>query len=88
MTDLTTAEGCVSYMMQSTSGDDWNSRVDEVKKANGGDYPSFWLGAVIKAGIHTQAMGTKAVISIKDHYKDGTVKHIATFDAATGERIY
>jgi hypothetical protein len=48
--DLTTEKGVVAYMSQATSEDDWNSRRDKVKAANGG-YPGFWYQAIILSGV-------------------------------------
>lgn len=49
--DLTTDKGVVDHMSASTSEDDWNNRCDQVKAANGGNYPEFWFGKVIMSGL-------------------------------------
>lgn len=49
--DLTTSDDVVSYMSESTSAKEWNSRCIEVKIANDGDYPSFWFKDVILSGV-------------------------------------
>lgn len=52
--NLTTESGVVAYMKEAISEKDWNNRCDEVKKANGGDYPSFWYPAIILSGVFHQ----------------------------------
>lgn len=49
--DLTTEQGVVDHMSASSSESDWNNRCDEVKAANGGNYPEFWFGKVIMSGL-------------------------------------
>ena len=49
--DLTTEQGVVDYMSASTSEENWNSRCDEVKAANGGDYPGFWYVTIMLSGL-------------------------------------
>lgn len=49
--DLTSENGVVDHMSAATSKSDWNNRCDEVKAANGGDYPAFWFGKVIMSGL-------------------------------------
>lgn len=49
--DLTTQEGVVSLMKSSKSETEWNNNCDEVKRANGGDYPRFWFGAIVLSGV-------------------------------------
>jgi hypothetical protein len=49
--DLKTPEGVASYMSEATSAKDWNSRCNEVKIENEGDYPSFWYHTIIVSGI-------------------------------------
>jgi hypothetical protein len=51
MNDLTTERGVVQHMSESTSVDDWNRRVNDVKRANGNNYPAFWISAVILSGL-------------------------------------
>jgi hypothetical protein len=51
MNDLTTERGVVQHMSESTSTDDWNRRLDDVKRANGNNYPAFWFPAVILSGL-------------------------------------
>jgi len=41
MPDLTKPEEAKAYIKAATSDSDWNKRVDEILKANGG-YPSWW----------------------------------------------
>lgn len=56
MQDLTTPEGVEAHMSESSSRDDWNKRVDEVKAANGG-YPDFWYPKIIQSGLCDRVMG-------------------------------
>ena len=39
--DLTTAEGVVARLEQTTNEDDWNQCIEEMRKANGEDYLKF-----------------------------------------------
>lgn len=39
------------YMAKSTSEADWNRRCDELRRRNGGDYPSFWFALIIRSGF-------------------------------------
>lgn len=48
--DLTKQEDVVALMSSATSESDWNSKCDQVQKANAG-YPSFWFGAIILSGL-------------------------------------
>ena len=48
---LTTPIGLAEYMRQSTSEDDWDSRIDDVKSANEGDYPGFWFVTIVASGL-------------------------------------
>jgi len=56
--NLTTLQGVLAYMSQATSEGDWNNRCDEVKKANGGDYPSFWFLEMIASGEASRILGS------------------------------
>ena len=49
--DLTKPNDVVSFMKSSKSETEWNSHCDEVKKVNGGDYPSFWFVSILLSGI-------------------------------------
>jgi hypothetical protein len=49
--DLTTEEGVTTYMEGSLSEDDWNSRTEDVKTANEGEYPDFWFSAIVVSGL-------------------------------------
>ena len=40
----------VALMESATSDDDWNRKVDEVRRRCGG-YPEFWYSAVIASGL-------------------------------------
>ena len=51
--DLTNQDDVVTYMKSSKNSEDWNCRCDQVKDANGGDYPGFWFAAVILSGVFT-----------------------------------
>ena len=51
MENLTTKEEIVAHMRLSVSEEDWDRRCDEVKAANGGDYPSFWYATIILSGV-------------------------------------
>ena len=48
--DLTKPGNVAQHMAASTSEDDWNSRCDTVKKANGG-YPEWWFSTIIQSGL-------------------------------------
>ena len=51
--DLTSeAVGC-DFMRQSTSEEDWNRRLGQIKASCGG-YPEWWYGAVVSSGLITQ----------------------------------
>jgi cellulase/cellobiase CelA1 len=52
--DLKTAEGVKSFMSGSASEAEWNSRCDQVKATNNGDYPSFWYPTVVLGGVAKQ----------------------------------
>ena len=56
MHDLTTPEGVVAHLSESTSEADWNKRCDEVKAVNDG-YPSFWFTTVMKSGLADKILG-------------------------------
>lgn len=60
MYDLTTPEGVVAYMGESTSRSDWSKRCDEVKAANDGNYPIFWYATVILSGLIDKILGAGA----------------------------
>ena len=49
--DLNSPEGVAMHMAASTSSEDWNRRADEIKKANGGNYPTCWYQAVMLSGL-------------------------------------
>jgi len=49
--DLMSEEGVVHHMLAATSESDWNNRCDEVKAANGNNYPEFWFAKVIVGGV-------------------------------------
>lgn len=49
--DLTTQDGVREYMSRSLNTDDWNRRCNNVKEANGGNYPDFWYTTVISSGL-------------------------------------
>lgn len=51
MKDLTKAENVLAHMLQANSANDWNRRCDDVKRANGGNYPGFWFHLMILSGI-------------------------------------
>ncbi len=51
---LNTNEGLASFMAGSTSTDDWNRRVMELKAHNGGQYPRNWYQAVVLSGLYQQ----------------------------------
>lgn len=55
--DLTTAAGVTEHMKKTTSRNDWNIRCDQIKTANGGDYPEFWYETVIASGLYSRIMG-------------------------------
>jgi hypothetical protein len=55
--DLTTQEGVIAYMQSATSTADWNSKCDEVKKANGNNYPPFWFKAIVLSGLMERTLG-------------------------------
>lgn len=52
--NLTQESDVVKHMKQAANESDWNRRCDEVKDANGGDYPSFWFKAIILSGVASQ----------------------------------
>lgn len=52
--NLNTSEGVRDFMAASTSESDWNSRIDKVKAANGGDYPPFWYPTIIMSNLHSR----------------------------------
>lgn len=56
--NLTIPEGVEAYMASSTSERDWNSRCNDVKQANGGDYPPFWFEAIVLSGLMARAAAT------------------------------
>lgn len=61
--NLTTEQGVKDYMRMATSEDDWNSRCDDVKEANNGDYPGFWYFAIVVSGVmHITASGWKRTV--------------------------
>ncbi len=62
MHDLTTPEGVTAHMGKSTSKDDWNKRLEEVRKANGG-YPDFWYETVIHLALPTRPSALVVPIS-------------------------
>ena len=46
------SEAQVVQLMQSAISEaDWNAKCDQVKKACGGKYPSFWYAAVVMSGL-------------------------------------
>lgn len=53
--DLTTQSGVKSFMQSAKSESDWNSRCDQVKSANGGNYPAFWFLSIVLSGIASEA---------------------------------
>jgi hypothetical protein len=55
--DLTTPDGVVAHMEATTSLRDWGRRCDEVKAANGDDYPGFWYEAIMLSGIGDRVLG-------------------------------
>lgn len=83
--DLTTPEGVVEYMRQSTGERDWDDRVNQVKKANNG-YPSFWWEKVTEAGLQKQIPGASPGITITA-INDGTTEDKGTFDPVTHHQI-
>lgn len=52
--NLSTVQAVVDYMRESTSECDWNDRCDQVKAANGDEYPSFWFAAIVLSGLAAQ----------------------------------
>lgn len=71
MIDLTTAEGVAAYMRESTSVEDWNNRIEHVKNANDGQYPSFWWETIVMSGLAEEVangfgMSAKIEIITKD----------------------
>lgn len=69
--DIKTADGVRAFMSGSTSEDDWNSRCDQVKAANAGQYPSFWFPTVMVTGL---AKETSAKWGGSDQIKISTIK--------------
>ncbi len=49
--DLTTAADVKMLMLGAKSERDWDERCDQVKAANGGDYPSFWFAEINMSGL-------------------------------------
>lgn len=49
--DLTTCDDVMMYLSEACHEADWDARVEDVKAANGGDYPSFWYRTVIASGL-------------------------------------
>lgn len=49
-------EEVVNLMKSSTSETEWSANCDKVKKAGGGQYPSFWYGAIVMSGLASQVM--------------------------------
>jgi hypothetical protein len=49
--DLTTTEGFVGLMETSETAEHWDRNCDEVKRANGGNYPSGWYPAIVQSGL-------------------------------------
>jgi len=84
--DLTTPEGVVEYMENSSSEEDWDSRVEVVKRVNSG-YPTFWYSAIIIPGIQMKLFGINGGIHVDDVLEDGTTVYRGTFDPVTHERI-
>jgi hypothetical protein len=54
--DLTKQEDIVALMKSSKSESEWNDNCDEVKIANGGDYPSFWFSLIVLSGVMSETM--------------------------------
>lgn len=57
MHNLTTSDGVVAHMSETTSEADWNKRCNEVRAANGGNYPSFWYEKVVLSGLLDKTLG-------------------------------
>lgn len=55
--NLTTTLGVTRHMQEAQTEQDWNSRCDQVKRANGGHYPSFWFNDVVLSGIAERTLG-------------------------------
>ncbi len=47
----------IDLMSTSKNSQEWNDNCDKVKKACGGDYPSFWYSTMIMSGRMDQILG-------------------------------
>ena len=54
-----TEQQVVDIMKSSRNEREWNSNIETVKAAFGGDYPPFWYKAIIAGGIRPQDNGNK-----------------------------
>jgi hypothetical protein len=64
MKDLTTKEGVRAHMSESSDRQDWNRRCDEVKRANGNDYPPFWHAEIVLSGLCDATISNGSRITI------------------------
>jgi len=61
--DLKTSRGVVGYLKTSKNKTDWTNKCDQIKKANGGDYPSFWFKDVIESRI-PESLGLSSKLEV------------------------
>lgn len=47
----------IELMKSSTSKEDWNNKCDQVKAANGGQYPEWWYAEIVISGLCDQVLG-------------------------------
>ena len=57
MEDLTKSKDVVNFMEQSKDQVDWNNKIDDVKRANGGQYPSFWYVDIVTSRLVDKVLG-------------------------------
>lgn len=44
-------DAVVKLMESSQTELEWNANCDKVKASHGGDYPSWWFGAIVMSGV-------------------------------------
>ena len=52
--NLKTEEQIRAFMASSRDANDWNRRIGEVEKANGGELPPFWDKLILESGMFTE----------------------------------
>lgn len=49
--DLTNRDHATQFLEGAVNEVDWDAKVDEIKKAHGGQYPEWWLEGVLTSGL-------------------------------------